>query len=456
MRLRKPVITAAVLALLLLTVVMVAGVSAEERVGNRVRVAAGEVVEGNLNVGADEVLIEGTVKGDLVTMARLVKVSGTVEQDVLGAAQVLVIEGEVKGDVRFGAQMIILEKGSQVSGDLIAAGYNVHCRPDSRIGGDVYLASYQALLAGGVGGDVRAAASGLQIAGRITGNVDVSVDEPAPPGAERSFFETFFEQYLPELPEGVTRLQLGSGLQITEGARVEGDVRYTSPAEVTIPPSAVAGKISWQQSAESEARATNETTTDWLLGQAHRLLRLLAAGLVLAWLVPGWFGRAAAALRSHPWRSLGIGLLSPFAVLLAVIALIVVAALIILLLSFVTGPALLVIIAVLALVGLAIVAYLLLVFYVSVLVTGRALAGWLLSGSSFAGAAGRWLPAILGAVIAWLVTLPIGLSGQAGQWLSVASALLGVAMVAFGLGALWLVRARRAPAASGAAPEPAL
>ena len=367
MRSKKRITSAAVLAVLLLTVVLVASVSAEERVGDKVRIMAGEVVEGNLNVGGDEVLIEGTIKGDLVTMARLVRVSGRVEQDILGAAQVLIIEGQVKGDVRFAAQMIVLEKGSVVTGDVIAAGYNVHFKPDSHIGGEVYLAAYQALLAGSVGGDVRAGASGLQIAGRIAGHVDVSVDEPAPPDAGRPFFETFFEQYMPQLPEGVSRLQLGSGLQITEGARIAGGVTYTSPAEVTIPQSAVAGKISWQKSAEVEAGASVPATADWLLDQAHRLLRLLAAGLVLAWLVPDWFGRAAAVVRSQPWGSLGIGVLSPFAVLVAAIALIIVAALIALLLSFVIGPALLVLIAVLALVGLMIIVYLLLVFYVGVL-----------------------------------------------------------------------------------------
>jgi hypothetical protein len=180
----------------------------------------------------------------------------------------------------------------------------------------------------------------------------------------------------------------------------------------------------------------------WLLDQARRLLRLLTVGLLLVWLAHGWLRRAAGALRSGPWRSLGWGVLSPFAVLAGLAGLFIVVLLIALLLSTVIGSATLVTVLLASLSGTLLLGYGLLMFYVAALVGGFTIGELVLRRLDTDHPPNRWLCMILGVVVVWVVP--------------VLGSIIGGVLALFGMGASWLaIRSRPLPSVPAITAAPA-
>jgi cytoskeletal protein CcmA (bactofilin family) len=119
--------------------------------GEEVVIGADEVIEDDLYVAANEVIVEGTIGGDLVAVGNSVTVNGTVEGDLIAAGQSVEVAGQVDDDVRIAGQALLLSEGAFIEDDLIAAGYSLENEPESSVGGVLWYAGYQALLAGSVG-----------------------------------------------------------------------------------------------------------------------------------------------------------------------------------------------------------------------------------------------------------------------------------------------------------------
>jgi len=194
MHLRTPLV-----ALLLL--VPVAALAAELLSGDMPAVGAGVTIDDDLYVAGGTVRVEGTIRGDLLVAGGDVLVEGPVEGDVMAAGGTVRLEGPVRGSVRAaGGQLAI---AAPIGEDLVVAGGRVDVGADARIGRDLVasggrielrapvardarIGSGEALIAGDVGGDVRADVGTLQVESvRIGGrllhpeNAEVEIDRTA-------------------------------------------------------------------------------------------------------------------------------------------------------------------------------------------------------------------------------------------------------------------------------------
>ena len=396
--------------------------------GEEVIIGPDEVIGDDLYVGAGTIIVEGTIKGDLIATGGEIVINGVVEEDFWGAAGYITINGEVQGDVRMAGSVLILGPNAQIADDVFAAGYSLQAVAGSDIGGSLYWAGYQAMLAGEIEEDVNGAMSALDISGVIKGNVAVEVGEPNPD----------FEQMLPLLKTWMPAPMQPPGFRVTEESEIGGRLTYISGSEGTIAPEAeIAGGVVYQtpvpppvEEEEAEELTPAQLARDWSLDQLRRFIALLLIGLILLLVVPGPMREAASALQTRPWSSLGWGILVVIFACIAVpvIAFAVIALDVILgLLGFgglvvsITGLGLLTNTAIIAglLVAAGYITKVVFSFLVGRMILERIQGSW---------GAGRFWPLLIGVVLFSIVRAVPYLG-----WF------FGLVVTLLGLGALWLM-----------------
>lgn len=285
--------------------------------GERVVVGPDEVVKEDLYITAGEVVIEGEVRGDVIVLAQKVWIKGLVTGDVMVMAQVLDISGRVMDDVRVGAQAVRVAGGG-VEGDVLAAGFSVEVGENTPVGGDVVCGAYQALIAGDVSGNVLAGVNGLEIRGHVGGNVTADVGEGGGPSPAL---------FMPS--PGIPLPSVAAGLTLADGARVDGDVTYTTMKPAIIAANArVGGRVTRQEPAPTVREPREEERVGsraWVLHHLRRLISLLLVGLVLFFTLPTLTRRMGEEIRSRPLPALGWGVVG-FIGFLAALLIILVAA----------------------------------------------------------------------------------------------------------------------------------
>src|SRR5215210_4499716 len=362
----------------------------ESQSGDQVIIGPDEVVDDDLYATANEIVVEGTVRGDLVAFGRSVTVDGTVEGDLIGAGQSVEIGGEVDDDVRIAGQALLLSEDASVGDDLVAAAYSLQNEPESNVGGTLWYAGYQALLAGTVGEDLAGAANALTLGGEIGGDADVDVD-----GEEGGVAPPEFVP-VPQVPIPT----IESGLTLTDLALIGGTLTYQSSTEAQIDPGAqIEGDVVREERPVEEEEAARSPLAEGVLDALGSLISLVLVGLLLVWLAPRWIRRRAYTVLDRPLASLGWGLLGLVAFLILGLVILLATILLAIVLGLLTLGGLVALIVVL---GLLAEAVLVLAFwvptgYLAQIVVGF-LAGVLLLESvlSGRGATGRVLPLVVG------------------------------------------------------------
>src|ERR671917_1088860 len=392
----------------------------ESQSGDQVIVGPDEVVDDDLYATANQVVVEGTIRGDLVSFGQSVTVDGTVEGDLIAAGQSVEIGGVVDDDARIAGQALLLSEGASVGDDLIAAAYSLHNEPESNVGGTLWYAGYQALLAGNVVEDLAGAVNALTLGGEIGGDVDVDVDGEEDVAAPPAFVP------VPQVPIPTVE----SGLTLTDSALIGGNLTYQSSTEAQIDPGArIEGDVVREERPveEEEEEATRSPVAETVLDTLRSLVALVLVGLTLVWLAPGWIRRRAYTVLDRPLASLGWGLLGLAAFLILGMVILLVTILLAIVLGLLTLGGLVALIIVL---GLLAEAALILAFWVSTNYLAQIvvsfLAGVLLVEAVGPGRGrGRVLPLVVG-VILYVLLRAIPVLGP----------LVGLAVVLLGLGAL--------------------
>ncbi len=408
------------LALLAVLLVTSPGWAVESQSGDQVIIGPDEVVDDDLYATANEIVVEGTVRGDLVAFGRSVTVDGTVEGDLIGAGQSVEIGGEVDDDVRIAGQALLLSEDASVGDDLIAAAYSLQNEPESNVGGTLWYAGYQALLAGTVGEDLAGAANALTLGGEIGGDADVDVDGEEGGAAPPAFVP------VPQVPIPTVE----PGLTLTDSALIGGNLTYQSSTEAQIDPGArIEGDVVREERPveEEEEEAARSPLTETVLDALGSLVALVLVGLLLVWIVPGWIRHRAYTVLERPLASLGWGLLGLVAFLILGIVVLVVTILLAIVLGLLTLGGLVALIIVL---GLLAEAALVLAFWISTgylaQIVVSFLAGVLLVEAIRPGRGrGRVLPLVVGLIL-YVVLRAIPVLGP----------LVGLAVVLLGLGAI--------------------
>jgi cytoskeletal protein CcmA (bactofilin family) len=145
----------------------------EVRDGDKVTIAADEVVDDTLILLGQHVSVEGTVTGDLIAFAEIVDVSGTVEGSTYVFCKKMTTGGEVKGNVHTFAQEILLEGRLHRNGFLF--GQIVSLAEGGRIDGDGYFFCQANKLSGEVGRDAVTFSESARIAGKVGRNLSAFV-----------------------------------------------------------------------------------------------------------------------------------------------------------------------------------------------------------------------------------------------------------------------------------------
>lgn len=247
------------------------------RSGDNVTVPAGKTVDNTLFVAGRTLDIAGNVNGDLFCAGENVTVSGRVQGDVMCAAQNVTVTGDVTGDVRLAGQSVTL--GAAVAGNATIAAQSFVQQGRSNVGGDLSIGSNDVALNGRVGRDVAAGATTVTIAGPVGRNIQAEVNK----------------------------------LQLDSGARVRGNITYTSSNTLNRAQGAVVEGSITRQTPSKEKKAAPAPLFGWLFALYLYLATILVA-LILALLLPGLFERAVAATNGRKGRAFLIGLISSIVV----------------------------------------------------------------------------------------------------------------------------------------------
>jgi cytoskeletal protein CcmA (bactofilin family) len=408
----------------------------EGREGDRVLIGANEVIDDDLYVGAREFVLDGTVNGDVIVAGSTITINGTVNGDLWAAGQAIIINGTVMDDARIAGAGLQLGEHAQVGGDLLAAGASLETKAGSAVGNDLLVGAGQSLLAGDVGRDVLAGTGALELRGTIGRDVKAYVDQTEQTANQPSptiYMQQSIPMTLPSVP---------SGLTVSEGSHIGGDLLYSSTYELSIPSGAVTGQVTRVQPAARQGRVQvtptpAEKTVRWILDSLRTIVTLVLFGLLLGWLAPLFLNATAARIRTQTWPSLGWGAVAWAAFFLAlflIVIMMVAGGIIFGVLTLGGISGVIIWLGILSLFAL-IVLFVLATAYVTKIVVGTALGRWIFNKINPALATHRFWPMILGvSVIAIIVALfrfpllPLGFFG----WL------LNFVVILFGLGALWL------------------
>jgi cytoskeletal protein CcmA (bactofilin family) len=414
----------ALLALLMLTFATPAR-AFDGRSGENVVIKADEVVEDDLYVSATKFTLDGTVKGDLFVVGETITINGTVEGDLVAAGQTIIINGTVTDDVRIaGAALQIGEKAS-IGDDLLAAGASLETQKGSVTSGELLVGSGQALLAGDVAGDVLAGTGSLELQGTFGGDVTAEVGN-----AEDNAGGPPPSMFMPQT--GITMPVVTPGFTIDDGTKIKGNLKYTSTKEIKVPSDAVGGKVTHILPVVTPATTPPtpaQKAITWSLTLLRSIITLIIFGLLLSWLAPKFIGALTDKVRSYPWPTLGWGVVTYAAFFFA---------LLVILLVMILGGILFGVLTLGGLsgtivgVGIFTIFTLILSFVLITSFLTKIVLGWL-GGKLILGrikpelAEHKVWPMVIGvSIIALIVALPyIG-------WL------LGLLVMFFGLGALWL------------------
>jgi cytoskeletal protein CcmA (bactofilin family) len=406
----------------------------EGRAGDKVVIAAGEVIDDDLFFGGNELELDGTVNGDVVAAGQTITVNGTVNGNLVSAANTIVINGNVTGDVWAAGAVLYWGEKASVGGDVVSAGYSLELRQGSAIGRDAVMAAYQILLGADVARNVQAGAAAFEVAGHVGGNVRAAVGESGatqggpPPGM-------FIGKSTVPIPV------VKQGLTIDPASRIAGNLEYTQNAELSFPAGVVAGRVTRTAQPEDASQPKAEETAaaksgKWALNTLRSMIALVLVGLLLLALLPSVIKGLSGQLEAHPWPSLGWGVVAYagfFFLVLLVVFVMILGAVVFGLLTLGGLSGMTVGLGLFALFAL-ILGFVLMTAFVAKIVFGAAVGKWILSRTGSPLAEHRYWPMVVGVVLTVLVIALLSFPLIPGFL----GGLLNFAVILFGLGALWL------------------
>jgi cytoskeletal protein CcmA (bactofilin family) len=243
-------------------------------------VQAAELRSGQVvTVGPQEVIDD-----DLYAFGQTVTIQGTVRGDVVAFGRTVDVTGAVAGDVLAAAAE--LRVSSLVQGSVrAAAGTLVVSGPVNR---DVVLAGNRLQLepSARVRGDALLAGNDIQLRSPVGGEVRAGADALTVAAPVR----------------GDVHAEVRA-LRLSPEARIGGDLSYRAQEALLNPNAVVAGNV--QRFAVEERGMSPVVAVLWSWGRS--LVGLFALGLLLVLLSPSLARRAPATLRESPWLSLAWG-----------------------------------------------------------------------------------------------------------------------------------------------------
>jgi cytoskeletal protein CcmA (bactofilin family) len=247
--------------------------AADIQQGQTVVIGPDQVVNDDVYAFGTNVQILGTVNGDVFAAGNIITVGGTVTGGVFAAGNTITVTGDVRRGVHAAGGTVTIS--GPVAEDAVLASGTANLAPGASIGRDALLAAATIELAAPVARDVRASAGDLTLAAPVGGNVQTQV----------------------------------TTLRLTDGARVQGALTYTSQRDAEIAPGAVVGAGMQRLEPQGRTVPTPPVATagwavvDWLKG----LVGLAVIGLLFIYLLPRFTAHTLERAKTAFWSSLGVG-----------------------------------------------------------------------------------------------------------------------------------------------------
>ncbi len=213
----------------------------------------------------------GPVTGDFYAAAGKIIVDHGVSGDSVLAGGTLTVSAPVGDDLRAASGTMTVS--ADVNGELVAAGGQITIGPNVRIQGPVRIAASDVDLSGRVANSVHVYARSVRLSGEFQGDVELAAEN----------------------------------IEIAPNSTIAGNLRYASGAAPKLDPSVkVGGTVSvWHEFDRDKSEAPR--THRWLGGGLMMLFGLIALGVLLVTVLPGFTRAAGVTLRNSPGKSLSLG-----------------------------------------------------------------------------------------------------------------------------------------------------
>ncbi len=289
------------------------------RSGDNVEIKAGETIEDDVYITANNFVLEGTIKGDLIVFGETITINGTVEGDLIAAGQSVIINGIVTDDARIAGALLQISETAAIGGDVIAAGASLEAQDGSAIEGELVVGTGQTLLEGNITGDILAGTGALELTGEFGGDVNAQVGDPEAGGPSPSM-------YMPQ--SGLNFPTVKPGFTIADGAKIKGNLEYTQSKDIKIPANVVGGKVTRTAPVVDPAKQKAQPTPaqkamTWTFDLFRSIVTLIVFGLLLGWLAPVFMKTLMEKVQIQPAASLGWGLVAYAAFFFAILVLVV-------------------------------------------------------------------------------------------------------------------------------------
>ena len=297
----KLIITGLVGALLVVGLTATAK-AANSPVTKQVRISDNETYRGTLVRSAQTIDISGKVEGDVFIAAQSVTIDGEITGNVYVAAQTITIRGHIGGGIHAAGATVFI--GGKVDHNAVLAGATVELDKQAKVGGSLMTAGTTVRVAADVNGSSYVAAGTLRLSGSMAGAVTVASDN----------------------------------LVVSDGAKVEGDLKYYSKNQALIDSGA---KITGSVIHETPKQQSTGSVAAKHFGRAiYEILSGLIILAVLLFVAPRTTLSVADELNEHPGRSFLAGVLAiivtPIVIVFGLVSLIGISAALILASAYVS------------------------------------------------------------------------------------------------------------------------
>jgi cytoskeletal protein CcmA (bactofilin family)/uncharacterized Tic20 family protein len=409
-------------------------------------VGAGEVIDDDVFLSADQCEMNGSVNGNLVAACRHVIVNGSVAGDAFLFAETVSISdtsvidgnlfafganveinGNVSGSTASAAASVLLGSDAVVGRNLYFAGFQGKLERGASVGMDIFGGANQIVMNGTVARDLNADVNAFELRGGIgrnasiqlgTGNEDIDV----------TLYSSPWANYYPA--------SLPTGIRFYEGASVGNNLSYTSVTNIDSQlQDFVQGKIVFNQVVSTDSTSKNTRAFSWnrwfaddysrfRIGTAFSgLISYFALGALALWLFKKHMAKVQATGKAFPGKAFGWGFL---VILVGMLSILLVPVTFILLGVFLgvisLGGLLFTWYGVIGLtIALAFALFFLVVFTLSKVVASYVMGAWLMQDVFKTRAQNHWVDLLVGVVfyvilraipyVGWLVGLAASLYG---------------------------------------------
>ncbi len=237
------------------------------------------IVGGNANIEAD-------IFGDLYIAGGIVTINAKIHEDLVVAGGRVTIIGDVLGDLRvIGGQVAVY---GNVGDDVVAIGGQVDIGKGSVVGGSVLSGAGILTVDGEIKEDIRGGMGMLLLNGVVGKDVIVTIEDT---------------------------------INISDNAKILGDLKYSALLEANIPDGVVSGEILFNQF-EEESVLENITYAFFIWKILSFLSALILAG-ILVLLAPKALIRATKITSENILKTFGVGLLTMIVAIIGAIVLMV-------------------------------------------------------------------------------------------------------------------------------------